>query len=83
VLQQVGLVLLRLDKSLVAIGRPGAGKYMQETQSALSILIQEMSNNILILLGLFNREERLLDPFCAAIVLILVLFIPAFKRGKL
>jgi hypothetical protein len=56
---------------------------MQETESSLSILIQKVGNNILILLSLFNRKERFLQPLRAAILLLIALFVPALKRGKL
>lgn len=56
---------------------------MQETESSLSILIQKMSNNILILLRLFNRKERFLEPLRAAILIVIALLVPALKRGKL
>ena len=82
-LQQIRLILLRFDQGLVTVGRPSTRQHMEETERSLSILIQKMSNNILILLSLLNGKERLFQPFGAAILVIITLLVPALERGKL
>lgn len=56
-LQQVRLILLRLDQRIVPISRPGSRQHVQEPQCTLRVLIQEVGDDILILLGPFDGEK--------------------------
>jgi hypothetical protein len=56
---------------------------MQEAQRSFRIFIQEMRNDILVLLRFLNGEKGVFDTLDNAIVLLFVIVISTFERGKL
>jgi hypothetical protein len=82
VLEQVRLVLFRFDESLVSIGRPRAGQHMEEAESALCVLIEEMGNDILILLRFFDGEEGFPHALGTTVLLILFFVITTALQGR-
>lgn len=77
-LEQVGLVIVRLNQGLIAVGGPSPRQHVQEAKCTLCVLVDEMRYDILVLLCTLYRKEQFLQA-----AWLLFEFLPSLFRRKL